>query len=165
MGKLQHVTTRYCIRKLIYFREGEVEEVREKGGVIASFTDLKQARQFHEDLEINAFRSVHLGKLDELSREESGYFRIRFQLRDYCRDELGVDIMEHQHLPAPYDNDRLYVKPGHTLPGHITNEQVWKIRNLTGIRFYELFEFRGDADEWEDFVDFLQNDLPEFENV
>lgn len=152
----------YAIRRLIYLKLDDLALGAGTGGIVSVLEDWNTAQEMLRKLELEAFRSISLSLLEKLTCDHAGgYWSRCFDLAEYCRREFGIEIAEKQSSSAPYENDRLAPRKDAQLPKEITDEQIWQIKRLSGIDFYEVFEYNGRQSGWEDFLRLLERDLPD----
>lgn len=151
----------FVIRRLIYLRPDELALLAGSGGVAAIFQDRSLAEGKFRELELRAFRGLSFPVLEELIRDHGGGYGRCCDLAEYCRRKLGMNILSAG--PARENGEasrRLLTGESRLLQG-LSDPDLWQIRKLSGVSFYELFNYRGRQSEWEDFARLLTLDLPD----
>lgn len=132
----------YIIRKVAYHYSDEYLYVHTLGGIQDIYHDELQAKQKLQGLESQQFKALDLGDIEQLS--PCGYpntFKQQRELLDqYLQQILGKSLF-HKNS---YDG-RLHMEMGTYLPNHFTDEQIMQIREITGIKFYELAVFEDEV--------------------
>ena len=131
----------YIIRKSAYAYSDEYYYEQALGVITETFTDKDEAYARLTKLEVPNFRRYDMGEIEQLSI--CGYLhkyqKERHALDDYLMDTLGFTI-----LTRVEDTDDLYVDMNTHLPDALSDEEIMKIRELTGIRFHELSVFENE---------------------
>lgn len=132
----------YVIRKVAYHYNDEYFYAHTLGGIQNIYHDEAEAKKKFLALETQAFRWLDLGNIKELSPcgYPNEYKQQREALDQYFREILGESLFRNSR-----HDDRLYMKLDTYLPKHLTDEQIMQIREITGIRFYELGEFENEV--------------------
>lgn len=132
----------YIIRKVAY---GYTDEHYFKicpGGIIDTFTDEDTAYRRLTELEVPMFRSFDMWELEELT-PYGGYGKKyqseRQALHSFLLEEFGVSFMRQQDNTGHW-----YAKRDSFLGGKFTDAHIMKIREITGIRFYEVCVFEDE---------------------
>lgn len=132
----------YIIRKSAYGYTDEFFYERNLGAITDTFTDEAEAYQQLTALEVPLFRYYDMGEIEQLSpcvrfdqfREE------RLALDSYLKEILGKSFL----VTMP-NSDFLYADMNTYLPKTMTDEQIMKMRDITGIRFHEMSMFEDEV--------------------
>lgn len=127
---------KYVIRQNAFHYSDEYLYFQLMGVVVGDvFNDYHEAHSALMDLEREAYLQTDLGDVEPFSRCSSG---VGMQIKHYFEKELRLEILktnERGHISA---------ETGTFLPQTITNEQIDKIRSLSGLKFYELITFEDE---------------------
>ncbi|MCX4030358.1 hypothetical protein H0A36_28370 [Endozoicomonas sp. SM1973] len=127
----------YVIRKLAFHYNDECSYVHCSGGIEAYFQDKEEATQRYKALECKAFRNEDLFDLEQLHPCGDGDEETWLALNNYFVESFGEPFLE----PDDEGNYDFYHDVEIYIPDHATDDQIWTIREMTGIRFHELAEF------------------------
>ena len=127
---------KYVIRKAAFHYSDDCAYFHTMGAIIGDvYNDSQEAHDNLMILEREAYLSTDLGDIEPFSGCSSDVpVDMMVNLQNYFEKELGLDILKVQHRKIYADRDSF-------LPESITNEQIKQIRNLSGLKFYDLVEF------------------------
>ena len=132
----------YVIRKIAYHYSDEYHYVCGTGGIHSIIKDKAEAEAKLAKLERAAFRECDLGDMEEFSMCSDSCGSSDWKaLHAYFLDQFGESLFQGE-------GDELEMEMDSYLPKKVTAEQVMKIREITGVRFYELGEFDSDEPEF-----------------
>lgn len=119
----------YVIRRIAYEYNDQFMEIQNGGDIDTTFDNYEEAHSAWRAKEIAAFRNALLTHFAPIaSWDETGEI-YRQQLFAY----MNFDAEKNR-------------KKGLKIPKIASDEQVWEIRRLSGIRFYTLTEFSGNPE-------------------
>lgn len=132
----------YIIRKVAYHYSDEYLYVHALGGIQHVYQDEAEAKRKLQALESQAFRTLDLGDIEQLSPcgRVNKFKQQREALDQYLREILGESLFHKSDY-----GDGLYMALDTYLPNYITDEQIMRIREISGIKFHELGEFEDEV--------------------
>lgn len=129
----------FVIRKIAFLYNDEYSEVHTLGGIEQVFSDEEEALKALIRLERAAFEQVDLSTLEQFA----GYVRDLVtvdQFNQYHQRRFGYEIIKiNEHEMCERDT---------YLPKNLTDEDIFEIREISGIKFYDLAEFTGEPVFW-----------------
>jgi hypothetical protein len=129
----------YVIRKLAFFYSDEYYFVERQDGIVDTFNDEQEARQTLAELEVPLLRRLDFGNIEQMVQR--GIFQEeRAALAQYFQSLSLPAIVAHYEPTG-----ELYIRSQTYLPESLTDEQVMHIREITGVRLYELSVFEGEV--------------------
>jgi hypothetical protein len=130
------MANKYAIRKVAFHYSDDHAYFHTMGAIIGDvYTDSQEAHDNLMILEREAYLSTDLGDIEPFSGCSSDVLVDRMVgLQNYFEKELGLNILTLQYGRICADRDSF-------LPASITNEQIERIRNISGLKFYDLVEF------------------------
>ena len=131
----------YVIRKVAYQYNDNHLYTKQLGAIEIAFTDEDEALLTLWELECTAFREADLGRFERFCGSAGvGAFQSERQAVDrYLRGIFGRTVF------TSFSNGNLYAPLGTQLPAEITDEQILHIRDLIGMKFYDLWVFDDEA--------------------
>jgi hypothetical protein len=126
--------SKYIIREIAYHYSDENLYPVGEGGIFKVLTDADLAMKTYRKEEIKRFRAADLGDIEPTAM--------------CCDDKKGVKKILHTYFLEQF-NKPLLVKEGDFemvqmetyIPKKATDEQVWRIKEITGIQFLTLATF------------------------
>jgi hypothetical protein len=102
------------------------------GAIISDiFSDYDEAHNHLLNLERDMYLSMDLSIIEPFSSQSSNYDIDKMaNLKYYFDTELGLEILNVGEY------GRIFAESDSFLPANITNEQIEKIRDLSGLKFY-----------------------------
>ena len=129
----------FIIRKIAYHFSDEYLFSNNEGSIAGEYTDFDTAYAAWRALEIAAVRNTYLDQIEPLTpilKEGEPY---RLNVNQYLKENLNIEFLVHNpQWPSGHA-----VKDGFMLPKTATDDQVWHIRELSGLKFYTLSAFEG----------------------
>lgn len=124
----------YVIRSLEFGYNDEFQYVLMPGGLQGVYHDETEAKQQWQTLEIRALREQDLGDIEQFS--PCAYFSSenRIQFNNYIKNIIGESILVEE-------DDGVYAEMETYLPEVLTDEQVLKAGEISGMKFYTLAIF------------------------
>jgi hypothetical protein len=132
----------YIIRKVAYHYSDEYLYVHTLGGIQHVYQSEAEAKQKLQALESKAFRVLDLGDIEQLS--PCGYHN-KFKQQREALDQYLREILGESLFHKSGHDDSLYMVLGTYLPNSLTDEQIMRIREISGIKFHELGEFEDEV--------------------
>ncbi len=131
------MTTKYAIRKIAFHYSDDHYYFHTMGAIQGDiYTDYQEAHNALMDFEKQSYLETDLGDIEPFSGCSSGVIMDKMmQLKHYFEKELGLNFLKIN------DYGRISADRETYLPKDITNEQLDKIRYLSGLKFYELVQF------------------------
>lgn len=128
----------YVIRKVAYEYSDEYHFSVGFRGIKSIYQDENEAKEQLKVLECKAFRKWDLGDIEQFSGCNQDFENQRKSLNKYLEKTLGKSLF----CESEYGD--IYIESETFLPEEITDEQIMQIRQISGVRFYELAEFEED---------------------
>ena len=132
---------KYVIRKSAYAYSDEFYYEMVLGAITHTFDDRDQAYAKLTELEVPNFRQFDMGDIKELSRFGRAY---QFQDQRRALETYLSETLNYKIFLQSESTGNLYVERNTYLPHILTEEQIMKIRELSGIRFHELSVFEDE---------------------
>jgi hypothetical protein len=126
--------THYIIRQIAYFYSDEYLFPVGEGGIFKVFHDADSAMKAYRRAEITAFRRADLGDIEPLSPCSTDGKAVQKALDDYFMATFKTPLLRP-------DGEYTYVQMETYIPKKATDEQVWAIKEITGIAFYTFSKF------------------------
>ncbi len=128
---------KFVIRKVAFHYSDDHHYFHAIGAIEGNiFTDYQEAHNALITLERQAYLVTDLGDIEPFSGCSSDVNMDKMiRLKYYFEKELGLNILKTD------DYGRISSNRDTFLTKDITNEQIDRIRNLSGLKFYELVEF------------------------
>jgi hypothetical protein len=131
------MTKKFAIRKVAFHYSDDHLYFHTMGAIVGEvYSDYQEAHDSLMALEREAYTTTDLGDIEPFSACSSGVEIDRMvRLSQYFEKDLGLNILkldEYGRISADRDS---------FLPKSITNEQLDRVRYLSGLKFYDIVEF------------------------
>lgn len=133
------MANKYVIRKAAFHYSDDHLYFYTMGAIVGEvYSDLQEAHDNLMILEREEYLSTDLGEIEPFSGCSSGVLVDRMaKLYNYFEKELNLNFLTLK-------NGRIRADRGTFLPKNITNEQIERIRVLSGLKFYDLVKFKDE---------------------
>ncbi len=126
--------SKFIIRQIAYHYSDENLYEHCEGGIIDIFKEKEKAESHYRRMEIAEFRAARLGDLPPIASCSTDKNGVREKLHDYFVKNFDEPLLT-DHNGFKFAEVETYI------PENATAEQIWEIKEMTGIRFYTLAEF------------------------
>lgn len=126
----------YVIRKIAFHYSDEYLYVNTIGGIEQVFDNKEEAEAEWFRLEREAFEEQDLGDIEQFSPCSGKHSKEVKVFNEFIKSKTGQDI-------AVIENDFVYCEMDTFLPEGLSDSDILHIREITGVKFYELAEFDG----------------------
>lgn len=127
----------YVIRKIAYHYSDDHLYVHTIGGIENTFQSEEEAKAEFLRLEREALESCDLGDTAQLSGCDNNYFNEAKAFKNYYKQNFGEDIVKIN------DHGTIFCERGTTIRKGLSDNDILFIRNILGLKFYELSSFEG----------------------
>ncbi|MEM7799639.1 MAG: hypothetical protein AAF633_10650 [Chloroflexota bacterium] len=130
----------WVVREIAYRYDDNFYYVNAPGGIHDVYSDEADAYIAMWELECNRWRKTDLKDYQSFSfSSEEDAHSIRAILDEFCLKNLGYTLSKQWQ-----ETDYYHIPRGTYLPDWITDDQILELRELTGLTFFDVWEF---ADE------------------
>lgn len=128
----------FVIRKIAYHYSDDYLYVHTIGGIEAIFQDEAEARSAFMKLERAALENADLGDIDPLSGCSNEYTERALKFKRYSKRNFERDIVKVDEYGT------VYSERGTKLPRGLSDTMLLEIREILGLKFYELSQYVGE---------------------
>ncbi len=131
----------WVVREIAYQYNDNYYYLNSPGGIHDVYDDEADALIAMWEMEVERFRKMHLGDYEFFHGAGDDHHQtMRKRLDSYLKEALGETIFEEIT-----GRDDLFVPKRIYLPKWLTDDQILEIRELTGIKFFDVYEFEDEA--------------------
>ncbi len=127
----------FVIRKMAYLYNDEYLFVHTPGSIENTFSTEEEAKSMLLKLEREAFQQISLSDIEALSGVSLNFIKEGRAFKAFCEKRFGEGIVKMDK------NGNVFCEPGTQLPKELNDEDILEIRNILGVKFYELSEYEG----------------------